>query len=187
MTAPNTRTSTGRRLVTYALLALFLLPVLALSADKTVEPGDTAPDFTLADAKGARHTLSKYRDKAIVLLDFGRFTCKPCIETAKMLEGLHKRYADKGVRIFQVNLDGPLADRVVPQAIKDLEITFGVLLDTDYAVAKRYGVETIPFLVLVDLKGKVQFTHVGYSEDLKEKLSELFDKHRPKKKKPQAH
>jgi peroxiredoxin len=36
-----------------------------------VQPGDTAPDFTLSDAAGTSHALSGYRGRLVLLWFFG--------------------------------------------------------------------------------------------------------------------
>jgi hypothetical protein len=73
-----------------------------------------------------------------------------------------------------------LASRIVPQGIEHFHLTFPVLLDTDYKVTESYKVETIPYLVLIDTKGVVRFTHVGYDSKFEAMLSKQFDKHLPK-------
>jgi len=158
-----------------------LVLAAASAAFAAIKVGSSAPDFALKDAvKANTYKLSDYRGKKVVLLDFGRLTCQPCRQVLTVLQKLEKHYAGKGVQIFSVNLDGPLTDRVVPKGIQDLKITFPVLLDRDYAVAKAYGVETIPFLVLVDTRGVARLVHVGYQDDLEAKLTNLIDQYRPK-------
>lgn len=151
----------------------------AVEEEGPVEVGDEAPDFTLKDLDGEHCQLSEVLEEGIVLLDFGRFTCVPCQYTAVMLEELYGEYKDQGVVIYQVNLDGPRAESVVPAAREELGVTFPVLLDTDFEVAYGYGVETIPLLVLVDQEGVVRLVHVGYEEGLADQLRELFDELRP--------
>jgi cytochrome c biogenesis protein CcmG, thiol:disulfide interchange protein DsbE len=116
----------------------------------------------------------------VVLLDFGRFTCVPCRNVLQDLQKLQVQYKGKGVQIFHMNLDGPLAGRVVPKGIRDLGIRFPVLLDRDSKTAAAYKVEIIPHLVLIDTQGKVRFTHTGYEDGLRAKLVEQIDKYRPK-------
>jgi peroxiredoxin len=100
------------------------------------------------------------------LLDFGRVTCLPCQGVAGELQRFHETYAKQGLHIFAVNLDGPMADRV-PKFCQERGLTYPFVLDKDFAVAERYGVETIPFLVLVGPEGKVRFTHVGYGPEFR--------------------
>ncbi len=152
----------------------------AAEEDAAIEVDDEAPDFTLKDLDGEEYTLAEILEESIVLLDFGRFTCLPCRDTAVMLQTLHEEYGDKGVRIFQVNLDGPVAERVLPNAKYEHGVTFPVLLDAEYEVAEAYRVEAIPFLVLIDQERIVRFVHPGYEEEVADELRGLFDEYRPK-------
>jgi len=64
-----------RRLVPLLLAALAAGAPLALPAATPAAPvgvGDLAPDFTLADQDGRRHTLSVERGKRAVVLVFYR-------------------------------------------------------------------------------------------------------------------
>jgi peroxiredoxin len=153
----------------------------AEEAPPGIRVGTQAPEFTLKDPQGKTYKLQDYRGKKVVLLDFGRFTCQPCRNVVQDLEKLHQKYKDQGVQIFSVNLDGPLAARVVPKGIEEFKLTFPVLLDTDYKVAQSYKVEVIPFLVLIDLQGVVRYTHLGYDRQLQKLLSDQFERYRPKK------
>jgi peroxiredoxin len=145
-----------------------------------VAEGMEAPDFTLEDLAGRAYKLSDYRDDAVVVLDFGRFSCIPCRKTAQALQRLSEDGDGAGsLRIFQVNLDGPEADTVVPKGVKDLGVMFPILLDRDYKVADAYGVEVIPFVLVIDPTGVVRYMHVGYEEDLAETIAKLHDEYRP--------
>lgn len=166
---------------------LFVGAFLAITASvgaepaaSTVKPGDKAPDFTLLDTGGKSWQLSKLRGKA-VLLDFGRVTCLPCQGVAGELQRFHETYAKQGLQIFAVNLDGPMADRV-PKFRQDRKLTYPFLLDKDFAVAERYGVETIPFLVLVGPDGKVRFTHLGYDPEFRKTVDAAIKAALPAKK-----
>ena len=178
-----TRSHYVRRACSVSALAV-LIVLVAVIPDAFGEPvgdGDQAPGFTLQDIEGKTYKLSDYRGKAVVVLDFGRFTCEPCRKTAKDLQRLRDDLAGvETLRVFQVNLDGPLTDRVVPQGIRELGITFPVLLDRKYEVADAYRVEVIPFIVVIDPKGVIRHTHVGYEEELRQTITELHAKYRPK-------
>ncbi len=141
--------------------------------------GDEAPDFTLTDSDGAEVTLSDFRGRAVVILDFGRFTCKPCRSTAQELQKLHEAYKDAGLRVFQVNLDGPEAEEVVPKAREELGVTFPVLPDADGRVADLYKVEVIPFLVVIDRDGIVRHLQTGIADDTPAKLVEVYEQYKP--------
>jgi len=129
-----------------------------------VKAGAKAPDFALKDRGGKEWKLSDLRDKKVVLLDFGRSFCIPCKAVAKDLQTLHKDYAGKELQIFAMNLDGRDVP-TLPKLVEDYGLTYPILLDWKFEAAKAYGVPVIPFLVLVDKKGIVRYTHVGYAEN----------------------
>ncbi len=165
-----------RRAITAALCAA----LLAAAHAEGLSVGARAPGFTLKTLAGKPYRLSDYKGKSVVILDFGRFTCLPCRDMLKDLQKLQAKYQGQGVRIFQVNLDGPLAGRVVPKGLRELGVTFPILQDAEFRVAEAYKVQTIPHLVLVDTQGRVRFTHTGYEPGLRAKLVAQVDKYRPK-------
>ncbi len=68
-----TRRSLFQQFSALLLVALFTLPALAGEAPANrVSTGDTAPDFSLTDQDGNRHTLSAERGKRPVVLVFYR-------------------------------------------------------------------------------------------------------------------
>ena len=51
-----------------SLLAVSLLLLAgACAAQRKLQPGDPAPDFTLSDAAGQAHRLADYRGQTVVL------------------------------------------------------------------------------------------------------------------------
>ena len=50
-----------------------------------------APDFTLTDQNGVRHTLSDYKEK-VVLLNFWATWCKPCKMEMPDLQAVYEDY-----------------------------------------------------------------------------------------------
>ncbi|NCO95457.1 MAG: hypothetical protein CO096_29560 [Armatimonadetes bacterium CG_4_9_14_3_um_filter_66_14] len=167
------------------MVALVATAVLAGEIPSAEEPaglrvGTKAPAFTLKGWDGKTYKLSDFRGKKVVLLDFGRFTCIPCRSVVQDLEKLQAKYKNKGVQILSVNLDGPFAQEAVPKGIKEFKLTFPVLLDSKFEAAQAYKVQTIPHLYVVDTKGIVRLSHLGYDPDLQKILSEQFEKYRPK-------
>lgn len=58
----------GRFVLPVVLAGLAAMAAVPAMAD--LNPGDTAPDFTLFDSTGVSHTLSDYMGKVIVLANF---------------------------------------------------------------------------------------------------------------------
>ncbi len=124
--------------------------------------------FRLKSLTGDEVNLEDYLGKRAVMLVFWSLFCGPCQEELPMVDEVSKKYAEKGLDVLTVNLDGPRRARAVEKYMNDKEFTFGVLWEeidgTSYVTADKYGVSGTPTLVLIDKKGKISYTHVGQAE-----------------------
>lgn len=149
-------------------LALWAASLSAVAAGP--EPGEAAPVFSLPDLEGRAWTLEDLGQDGPVLLDFGSVFCAACQEALRWLETARREFGPRGLAVAAVNVDGAKAARAVATVTRSLEVGYPVLLDGDGAVAEAYGVEVIPFLVLVDAAGTVRAVHRGLAPDLAEVL-----------------
>ena len=70
--------------------------------------GSTAPDFSLTDAKGTRHSLSQYKGKYVVLEWFNP-EC-PFVKKhygSSNMQNLQKEFTDKGVVWLTIDSNAP--------------------------------------------------------------------------------
>jgi peroxiredoxin len=125
-----------------------------------------APGFELVDLDGRSWTLEELRGGGPLLLDFGSVFCAQCQDALRWLETARQEYGPRGLAVAAVNVDGPKAARAVATVTGSLGARYPVLLDPDGAVAEAYGVEVIPYLVLLDREGRVRAVHRGLDEDL---------------------
>jgi peroxiredoxin len=145
----------------------------ALSADDLL--GQRRPDFTLSDINGAPVSASDF-DGNIWLVNFWATWCTPCVEEMPMLSLLQQEYAGKGVKIMGIALDD--AERAREFAT-GMAISYPILVgQADVVVTgRRYGNNTgmLPFSVLIDANGIIQWTHLGplTREDLKHQIQQL--------------
>lgn len=150
-------------------VALWIWGTAALSrAEVGAAPGQMAPGFALTDLEGRTWTLEGLREGGPLLLDFGSVFCAQCQEALRWLETARQEYGPRGLAVAAVNVDGPKTARAVATVTQSLGAGYPVLLDPDGAVAEAYGVEVIPFLVLVDAGGVVRAVHQGLASDLSE-------------------
>lgn len=126
-----------------------------------IKVGMAAPDFSLSDLSNQTVTLSSFRGRKVVLLDFWATWCGPCRMEMAGLQDLYGKFKDRGLEILSVN-QGESADQA-RNFIQRKKYSFHVVLDQDEAVGNRYGVRGIPTLALVDKKGEVRWIRVGYS------------------------
>ena len=131
----------------------------AIVASEEIGASKTAPDFTLANAKGERLRLADYRGK-VVLLNFWATWCGPCkVEIPWFIE-FQKEYQAKGFTVLGVSLDED-GWKVINPYVAEQKINYPVLLGNE-EVNRRYGgIEALPTTLLIGRDGKIAYLHAG--------------------------
>ncbi|HTI32056.1 MAG TPA: cytochrome c biogenesis protein CcdA, partial [Miltoncostaea sp.] len=112
-------------------------------------------------------TLASLRGR-VVLIDFWTYSCVNCLRTIPELEGLYRRYARDGLTVVGVHTPEFQFERDagnVGRAVRDLGITYPVVLDPDYATWDAYGNRYWPTTYLLDRDGHVRDLHVGEGDE----------------------
>ncbi|MFL5294199.1 MAG: peroxiredoxin family protein [Myxococcales bacterium] len=118
----------------------------------------TAPPLALTDTSGAKHRLSDYRGKA-VLVNFWATWCEPCREELPSLERLRASLASKPFAVLAVQMGG--SPRTARDIVQELGLRFPVLLDSDSSVTNAWQVSVLPTTFLIAPDGSVAAKHVG--------------------------
>lgn len=143
------------------LLVLLSLNVVWMARNcdalRPLVPGRRAPPFSLRTLDGAPVSLESLKGK-VVLIDFWASWCGPCMREMPFLGKLARALRPEGLEVLAVNVEGE--PEKVRQAIAKIPPPLRVLVD-EGAVAERYGVQTLPHLVVVDRAGEVAWVHVG--------------------------
>lgn len=132
-----------------------------------LQPGATAPPFTLDLADGGRRSLGEILEAGPALLAFFKVTCPTCQLALPFLQRL-----DGGaLQIYCVSQD----DAGRTQEFGGL---FGVhlpmLLDPAserYPVSRAYGVRYVPSLFLVEADGRISWTAEAFDRKAYEELA----------------
>jgi len=135
--------------------------------------GGIAPDITMADTSGKAFSLSMLRGK-YVLVDFWASWCGPCREENPNVVNAYQEFKNKNFTVLGVSLDKQKAEWT--KAVEEDHLTWYHISDLKYwssAAVAPYGIEGIPYNVLLDPQGKIIAMNLR-GNDLKIKLSELI-------------
>ncbi len=100
-------------------------------------------DFDLKNLKGK-----------VVLVDFWATWCGPCIQELPNIQQAYKKYHGKGFDVIGVSLDR--SDDAITKFVEDRKLPWtSINIEDSKKLAAQYGVNSIPFPVLVDRSGRV--------------------------------
>lgn len=128
-----------------------------------------APAIKLSTLGGGTFDLSSHLNKDIVVLDFWATWCPPCREALPILAEVTKSFEKRGVKFVAIDLKEEPAK--IESFIKSQGLDITVALDKDGAIAHAYKARGIPQSVIVGKDGLVKAVHVGFSTDLKSRLT----------------
>jgi thiol-disulfide isomerase/thioredoxin len=123
---------------------------------------DLAPDFSLPriDGQPGDVKLSDLRGR-VVVLDFWATWCPPCLAMLPMLHELYGEWHPRGVEFVGIDSDGAMTSREELSAfLARRPFPYPVVID-DKQVGGRYGVYSIPHLVIIGRDGKIARVFVG--------------------------
>lgn len=125
--------------------------------------GQLPPDFTGTTLDGRRITLSEFRGKNPVVLNFYAQFCGPCREEFPHLRELDERLGSRGLKVLAVSMD---EDRKSAAAIpREARAHFPVIFDPGGSIARKYGVQAIPHTVVLDREGRVSTILIGLDNE----------------------
>jgi thiol-disulfide isomerase/thioredoxin len=149
---PNTET--GKKAA--AILVFLDQQAAAKKIQDSLVAGSTFSDFAEKDLNGQPISVAGFKGK-VVLVDFWATWCGPCREELPDLITVYKKYHAAGFEIIGISLD---SDRDKLDAF--LKQTDGMVWPEYFdgqgwtsKLAMKYGVEAIPFSVLIGPDGKI--------------------------------
>ena len=112
-----------------------------------------SPPITKASLKGK-----------VVLVDFWTFECINCLHALPYVKQLYAKYKDQGFVVIGVHTPELPRERIpanVRTAVKELGVTYPVVIDGDYSIWKSWENAYWPAAYFVDATGRVRFHNFG--------------------------
>ena len=160
--------------ITKLLLALLIMGAVAAKAQgpqndmddryatSLVKAGTKAPDFKMKTPQGKTIQLSKFAKGKTVVLDFWASWCPDCRKDAPEVVRLYNKYRQYGIEFIGVSMDTDV--EAWKKAIEKFGITYPQVSELkkfkDTDIAKAYGVNWIPSMVVIGPDGQVKLSTV---------------------------
>ena len=131
-------------------------------ATDLVKVGTAAPDFKMKTPQGKTIQLSKFAKGKTVVLDFWASWCPDCRKDAPEVMRLYNKYRQYGIEFIGVSMDTDI--EAWKKAIEKFGITYPQVSELkkfkETDIAKAYGVNWIPSMVVIGPDGQVKLSTV---------------------------
>jgi len=122
--------------------------------------GQRGPTFTLAALDGSRASLNTWKGK-LAILNFWATWCQPCTDEMASLEALWRAYRTRGLVVIGASVDRGAPRPLIDPYVKNLGLTFPILLDPEIKTANAWRVTGIPTTFVIRPGGEVAGMAVG--------------------------
>ncbi len=127
--------------------------------------GHRAPEFTLTDVNGERHTL----DRRLTLAIFFKTNCPTCQYAWPFYERLYQAYKNAGLQVWGISQHNLEKTRAYQDAYG---ATFPHLVDADWRVSRKYDPDFVPAGFLIDAGKKIIANFASWDREQFERLSQ---------------
>lgn len=117
-----------------------------------------APDFTLQKLGGGTISLSEFKGKKPVVVDFWASWCPNCRRDMPKLNGFYEKYKDK-VEVIGVDLQEK--ESAVQDFVASRNISFPIALDPSGQASNAFGIQYTNTHFLIDMDGNLVRTIPG--------------------------
>ena len=107
----------------------------------------------------------------VVVLNFWFTACSPCIKEIPLLNDIAEKYKDK-VHFLAISFDKN--DAYLARVIRVREMKYQIIADRR-DICDAYKIKLYPTNIVIDKKGKVVFSEMGFKEGIEEKLNKAIE------------
>lgn len=144
--------------------------------------GDTAPDFSLLDQQGKKHSLTDYNEKWLVLYFYPKDLTPGCTDQACDIRDNYSLLTEKGISILGISADD---EKMHQKFATKHHLNFPLLSDTEKVMILAYGVwgskqfmgkkfdGILRTTFIIDEKGKI--AHIIDKVKTKEHVAQILE------------
>ena len=122
--------------------------------------GQRGPAFTIAALDGSRASPEMWKNK-LAILNFWATWCGPCTDEMASLEAVWRAYRARGLVVIGASVDRGTPRPLIDPYVKNLGLTFRILLDPEMKTAGAWRVTGIPTTFVIRPGGEVAGMAVG--------------------------
>ncbi len=134
--------------------------------------GKKAPSFTLKNLNGETVRLKDHLGK-ILFINIWATWCEPCREEMPAMEKLYNTLKGKDFEMLAISIDKD-GEKSVRPYVKELGLTFPVLLDPKNRVSKKYKTTGVPETFIVNRNGTIVYHQLGPENWASPEMIETF-------------
>ena len=150
-----------------------LLLVIALFAIATAS-AQQLPDVKVETIEGKTVSVRDYIGKPLVIC-YWSITCKPCIqELMAILDQYEDWKEDVDFEVIAVSIDDARLKATAKARANIFKDSFICLFDANQDLKRAMNVSLTPQSFIVDKKGKIVFSHTGYTPGSENMLIDII-------------
>jgi len=141
-----------------------------------LNPGTSAPDFTLQTMEGKQFSLREALTRGPVLAAFFKISCPVCQYAFPFLERIYEAHGKRNVTIVGISQN---EKKDTADFIREYGLTFPILLDetSSYPASNAYGLTNVPTVFWIAQDGEIEVSSVGWirrdMEELNQRAAEV--------------
>ncbi|MDX5320170.1 MAG: TlpA family protein disulfide reductase [Bacteroidota bacterium] len=166
-----------------SLIFTLSMACVATQAQDSTSATKTLPSVLLKDLDGNTVDISDYgKSGKITVISFWATWCGPCKKELKNINEYLEDWTESyNMQLVAISTDDSRNTVKVKPFVNGQAWEFDVLLDVNQDLMRALNAPNVPFTVIIDQKGNIVYTHLGYQEgdefELEEKLKALNGAH----------